>query len=52
MEDTDDYDVYATWDSDADATTSIGSVELNETATFDNMPKILEINGFYYKLEE
>jgi hypothetical protein len=52
MDDTDDYDVYATWDADADATTSIGSVELNEESTFIDMPKKLEINGFYYKLEE
>ena len=50
--DYDDYDVYATWDADEDATTLIGGVELNEEATHVDMPKRLEINGFYYKLED
>lgn len=48
--DKDDYDVYASWE--ADENEFVGCIELVEEATFLDMPKELEINGFTYRLEE
>lgn len=49
-----DYEVYATFFKGEDITDCefIGSVELPENATFNQMPKELEVNGFTYKIEE
>lgn len=39
----DDYDVY-----DADSGECLGSIEMKENATADDMPDVLEINGVEY----
>lgn len=42
-----DYDVY-----NADSGEYMGSIEMKEDATTDDMPNCLEINGVYYKTEK